>query len=216
MATADLAGRLDLEIATAAIAAADPAMSAFVARAGPLESRPGQGDHFRSLARAIVFQQLAGKAAAAIHGRVEAALGGQISPAGILATAPETLRAAGLSANKAASLVDLATKSLDGAVPLAGIEAFDDEEIILRLTTVRGIGRWTAEMFLLFELQRPDVWPVDDLGVRNGWTLIHGLPEMIKPKELQAAGERFRPHRSAVALYCWHAVHMARGEVPGS
>ena len=190
-------------------------MAAFIARAGPLESRPGQGDHFRSLARAIVFQQLAGRAAAAIHGRVEAALGGQVSAAGILATSPETLRAAGLSANKTASLIDLATKSLDGTVPLAGIDAFDDDEIIGRLTTVRGIGRWTAEMFLLFELQRPDVWPVDDLGVRNGWTLIHDLPEMIKPKALQAAGEPLRPHRSVAALYCWHAVHVDRGQVAG-
>jgi len=211
----DAAQHRELDTATAAVAAADPALARLIARAGPLESRPVQGDHFRSLVRAIVFQQLAGRAAAAIHGRLEAALGGQISPAGILAAEPETLRGAGLSANKAASITDLATKTLDGTVPLDGIEAFDDDEIVARLTTVRGIGRWTAEMFLLFELQRPDVWPVDDLGVRNGWTLIHALPEMIKPKALEAAGEAFRPNRSVVARYCWQAVHIARGEAPG-
>jgi DNA-3-methyladenine glycosylase II len=214
LTAAGVARRSEIETATTAVAAADPVLATFIARAGPLESRPGQGDHFRSLVRAIVFQQLAGSAAAAIHGRVEAALGGEISAAGILATSPETLRAAGLSTNKTASLIDLATKTLDGTVPLAGIEAFDDDEIVARLSTVRGIGRWTAEMFLLFELQRPDVWPVDDLGVRNGWTLIHDLPEMIKPKGLEAAGERFRPHRSVVARYCWQAVHIARGEAP--
>jgi DNA-3-methyladenine glycosylase II len=211
----DVGQGTELAAVTAAVAAADPALARLIARAGPLESRPGQGDHFRSLVRAIVFQQLAGRAAAAIHGRLEAALGGQISPPGILAAEPETLRGAGLSANKAASIVDLATKTLDGTVPLDGIEAFDDEEIVTRLTTVRGIGRWTAEMFLLFELQRPDVWPVDDLGVRNGWSLIHDLPEMIKPKALEVAGEPFRPNRSVVARYCWQAVHIARGEAPG-
>lgn len=215
MSAADVARASEIETATAAVAAADPALATLIARAGPLESRPGQGDHFRSLARAIVFQQLAGRAAAAIHGRVEAALGGQITAAGILATSPETLRAAGLSTNKTVSLIDLATKTLDGTVPLAGIEADDDDEIVARLTTVRGIGRWTAEMFLLFELRRPDIWPVDDLGVRSGWSLIHDLPEMIKPKALEAAGERFRPYRSVVARYCWQAVHIARGEAPG-
>jgi DNA-3-methyladenine glycosylase II len=160
-----------------------------------------------------VFQQLAGRAAAAIYRRFVEAIGGTVTADAILATPPETLRAAGLSGNKTLSLIDLATKVRDGTVPLDGIEGDDDEAIIARLSTVRGIGRWTAEMFLLFELQRPDVWPVDDLGVRHGWSLIHALPEMIKPKALQAEGERFRPHRSAVALYCWHALHVERGEI---
>jgi DNA-3-methyladenine glycosylase II len=199
--------------AHASVAAADPALAAFIGRAGRYEPRPGQGDAFTSLARAIVFQQLAGRAAAAIYGRFETAVGGRVTPAAILATSPETLRASGLSGNKTLSLIDLATKVQDGTVPLDGIERLDDDEIVARLTTVRGIGRWTAEMFLLFELQRPDVWPVDDLGVRHGWSLIHDLPEMIKPKALEAEGDRFRPHRSTVALYCWHAVHVERGEV---
>ena len=198
--------------ATAAISAADAKLAAFIRRAGPYGYRPGQGDPFTSLARAIVFQQLAGAAASAIYGRFVTAIGGTVRADAILAAAPEVLRSAGLSGNKTLSLIDLATKVRDGTVPLEGIEAYDDEEIITRLSTVRGIGRWTAEMFLLFELERPDVWPVDDLGVRHGWTLIHDLPEMIKPKALQAEGDRFRPYRSTVALYCWHAVHVERGQ----
>ena len=206
------AGAAGLDASTAAIAAADPAFAAFIERAGAYAPRPGDGDPFTSLARAIVFQQLAGRAAAAIYGRFVTAIGGTVTADAILATAPEQLRAAGLSGNKTTSLIDLARKVRDGTVPLEGIEALDDDEIVARLTTVRGIGRWTAEMFLLFELGRPDVWPVDDLGVRHGWSLIHELPEMIKPRALQAEGDRFRPHRSAVALYCWHAVHVERGQ----
>jgi DNA-3-methyladenine glycosylase II len=198
--------------AFAAISAADPAVAAFIRRAGPHEPRNGDGDSFGSLARAIVFQQLAGRAAAAIHGRFVTAIGGSVTPEAILATSPDDLRAAGLSGNKTLSLVDLATKVQDGTVPLDGIEALDDDEIVERLTTVRGIGRWTAEMFLLFQLRRPDVWPVDDLGVRFGWSLIHALPETIKPKALQAEGDRFRPYRSTLALLCWHAVHVERGQ----
>ncbi len=198
--------------ATAVIAAADPVMGDFMRRVGPLEQRHGQGDHFTALARSIVFQQLAGRAAAAIYGRLLETVGGHMSAAAILAATPEALRAAGLSAAKSAALVDLASRSLDGSVPLEGIEALEDEEIVTRLSTVRGIGRWTAEMFLLFELGRPDVWPVDDYGVRNGWSLTHSLPEIIKARELQAAGEPLRPYRSLVALYCWHAVHVARGQ----
>lgn len=205
---------IDLSAATAAVSAADPKLAAFIDRAGPYAPRPGQGDALASLARAIVFQQLATRAAAAIHGRFVAAIGGSVTAEVILATDAAALRAAGLSAAKATSLLDLATKVADGTVPLHGIEALDDDEIVARLTTVRGIGRWTAEMFLLFELQRPDVWPVDDLGVRHGWRLIHDEPELLKPRELQVAGDRFRPHRSVVALFCWHAVHVDRGQGP--
>jgi DNA-3-methyladenine glycosylase II len=138
-----------------------------------------------------------------------------MTPGAVLATPVETLRAAGLSGNKVAALLDLAAKSTDGTVPLDELAELDDEEIISRLVQVRGIGRWTAEMFLLFELCRPDVWPVDDLGVRNGWSIIHGLPQMIRPKELAAAGEPLRPYRSTVARYCWQAVHIERGQVAG-
>jgi len=206
---------IDLAAATAAIRAADHELAAFLDRAGMAPPRPGDGDPFASLARAIVFQQLATGAAAAIHGRFVAAIGGTVTAAAILATDMSVLRAAGLSNAKAVALLDLATKVADGTVPLDGLAGLDDDEIVARLTTVRGIGRWTAEMFLLFELQRPDVWPVDDLGVRHGWRLIHGDAELLKPRDLQVEGDRFRPFRSVVALLCWHAVHVDRGQVPG-
>jgi DNA-3-methyladenine glycosylase II len=199
-------------VATAAISAVDPMVAAFVRRAGPFALRPGDADPFTSLSRAIVFQQLAGRAAAAIHGRFVAAIGGAVTAEAILATEPDALRAAGLSGAKTASLIDLATKTRDGTVPLDGIDMLGDDEIVERLIAVRGIGPWTAEMFLLFQLRRPDVWPVDDLGIRHGWSLIHTLPETIKPRPLQAEGDRFRPYRSTLALYCWHAVHVERGQ----
>jgi DNA-3-methyladenine glycosylase II len=198
--------------ATAAISAVDPMVAAFVRRAGPFALRPRDADPFTSLSRAIVFQQLAGRAAAAIHGRFVAAIGGAVTAEAILDTEPDALRAAGLSGAKTASLIDLATKTRDGTVPLDGIDALGDDEVVERLTAVRGIGPWTAEMFLLFQLHRPDVWPVDDLGIRHGWSLIHALPETIKPRPLQAEGDRFRPYRSTLALYCWHAVHVERGQ----
>ena len=196
-----------------AVARADPAMAALIKRAGPFEPRPGSGNAFAALARSIMFQQLAGRAAAAIHGRFVQAIGGEVTPEAVLRTSPETLRAAGLSGNKTAAILDLATKSTDGTVPLDELDELDDEEIIARLITVRGIGRWTVEMFLLFELRRLDVWPVDDYGVRNGWSLIHQLGETIKPRALQQEGEKFRPYRSIPAWYCWRAVSLMRGEM---
>jgi DNA-3-methyladenine glycosylase II len=202
------------DTAVRAVTAADPMLAAFVARAGVPDPRPRQGDPLGSLARAIVFQQLATRAASAIHRRFVEAIGGTVTPAAILATAPETLRAAGLSTAKVRALVDLAEKVGDGTVPVGDLSELDDDEIVARLTTVRGIGRWTAEMFLLFQLRRPDVWPVDDLGVRHGWRVIHEQDEPLPPKALEVEGERFRPYRSAVALLCYHAVHVARGTSP--
>jgi len=189
-------------------------VAAFVDRAGAPEPRPRQGDPLASLARAIVFQQLATRAAAAIDARFVTAIGGTVTPEAILATAPDVLRGAGLSTAKTRSLLDLAAKVAEGTVPLEDLESLPDDEIVERLTTVRGIGRWTAEMFLLFELRRPDVWPVDDLGVRHGWRLIHEEDELLPPKALLAAGEVFRPYRSTLALLCYHAVHVARGTMP--
>ena len=194
------------------LAAVDAVMAAFMDRAGPYAARPQQGDAFASLVRSILYQQLAGRAAAAIHARFVAAVG-QVAPRSVLAVAPEVLRGAGLSAAKCAAVLDLATKATDGTVPLERLSELDDEEIIARLSAVRGIGRWTAEMFLMFELRRPDVWPVDDYGVRTGWTLIYTLPELIKPRDLRQAGERFRPYRSLAAWYCWEAVHLKRGSM---
>jgi len=193
----------------------DPVMRALIKKAGP--SVIGQRRNrtsFESLVRAIVFQQLAGKAAAAIYGRVVALFpGGRVTPENVLTTPESSLRAAGLSAAKVASIRDFAAKCLDGTVPLRSLGRFGDEEIISRLVTVRGIGRWTAEMFLLFQLGRPDVWPVDDLGVRNGYRIAYELPEMPSAKALGPLGDQFRPYRSYAAWYCWQAVHIARGQM---
>jgi DNA-3-methyladenine glycosylase II len=188
-------------------------MRAFIKKAGPARMRSGLGDYFGALVRSIAFQQLAGRAAAAIHGRLVDALDGEVTPERVLATDPEKPRAAGLSAAKLAAIRDLAEKSTDGTVPLQDLHDLPDEDIIARLSSVRGIGRWTAEMFLLFELRRLDVWPVDDLGVRNGYRIIYGLDAMPTAKELQPLGDRFRPYRSVAAWYCWQAVHLTRGDM---
>jgi DNA-3-methyladenine glycosylase II len=178
---------------------------------GPIRHRPRDPDGpFAALVRAIVFQQLAGRAAQAIYGRVRTAVGDTLTPEALNAVSDETLRAAGLSANKLASLRDLSTKVLDGTVVLSRTSRRSDEELIERLSTVRGIGRWTAEMYLMFQLRRLDVWPVDDLGVRQGYALAWKLDPPPAPKQLEPLGERFRPYRSIVARYCWAAVPLLR------
>jgi DNA-3-methyladenine glycosylase II len=202
---------LELRRTTKAIAAADPAMRVLIERAGPctLSTTPGR-DHFAALVRSIAYQQLAGKAAAAIHGRFVALVPGKLTPEAVLALSEEQMRGAGLSRAKTASIRDLSAKALDGTVPLRGISRLSDEEIVTRLSQVRGIGRWTAEMFLIFQLCRRDVWPVDDYGVRTGYKLIHDLPALPSPKPLMALGDLYRPHRSVAAWYCWEAVHLSR------
>jgi DNA-3-methyladenine glycosylase II len=161
--------------------------------------------------RAIVYQQLAGRAAQAIHKRVRATAGDTLTPETLTAVPDAALRAAGLSANKLASLRDLSAKILDGTVELNRSSRLSDDELIAELVTVRGIGRWTAEMYLMFELRRLDVWPVDDLGVRQGYGSAWRLDPPPTAKELAPLGDRFRPYRSIVARYCWSAVHLLRG-----
>jgi DNA-3-methyladenine glycosylase II len=204
--------RISLARAIDEVATRDEVLANLVALAGPIRHRPRDPDgHFGMLVRAIVFQQLAGNAARAIHQRVRAAVRGDLTPAALAAVPDVTLRRAGLSANKVASLRDLSAKVLDGTVELAKLPRRTDEEIVSRLVTVRGIGRWTAEMFLMFELRRLDVWPVDDLGVRQGYALAWGIDPPPLAKELLPCGERFRPYRSIVARYCWEAVALFRG-----
>jgi 3-methyladenine DNA glycosylase/8-oxoguanine DNA glycosylase len=189
------------------VASRDPVLADLVARVGPIRHRPRDPDGpFAALVRAIVFQQLAGRAAQAIFGRVRATVGDALTPEALNAVSDTALRAAGLSANKLASLRDLSAKVLDGTVVLARTSRRSDEELIGRLTTVRGIGRWTAEMYLMFQLRRLDVWPVDDLGVRQGYALAWKLDPPPTPKQLDPLGDRFRPYRSIVARYCWAAV----------
>jgi len=185
----------------------DPVMARLLLTIGPPRLRPPLPSHFEALVRSIVFQQLAGAAATAIHGRLVAALTGDVRPETLLALPNEGLRAAGLSANKSASLRDLATKVLDGTVVLSprGLAREPDDEVVARLTTVRGVGRWTAEMFLLFQLRRLDVWPTGDLGIRRGFGVAWELGD-VTPRQLEALGEPFHPYRSVVAWYCWRAA----------
>jgi DNA-3-methyladenine glycosylase II len=204
--------RIALARAISEVASRDPVLSNLVALAGPLAHRPRDPDgHFGMLVRAIVFQQLAGSAARAIHQRVRATVEGELTPAALAAVGDDRLRAAGLSANKLASLRDLSAKVADGTVELDRLSRRTDDEIIARLTTVRGIGRWTAEMFLMFELRRLNVWPVDDLGVRQGYGLAWRVDPPPHARELIPLGDRFRPYRSIVARYCWEAVALFRG-----
>jgi DNA-3-methyladenine glycosylase II len=195
-----------LTAATAEIARRDPVMARLIEQVGPFNPRPPMEDGFSALARSIMYQQLAGKAAAAIHTRFVALFDGSLTPAAVDAIPLEKLRSAGLSGAKAASVKDLAAKVLDGTVPLGDEDGMSDDEIVTRLSTVRGIGRWTAEMFLIFQLRRLDVWPVDDYGVRKGYARAYGLAELPAPKALMQLGERFRPYRTIAAWYCWRMV----------
>lgn len=192
------------------VARQDRVMAGLMQRTGPFHlPRPASG-HFAALAESILYQQLAGAAAAAIHRRFVALFDGDPTPAAVLALHPRTLRAAGLSGSKVASIRDLAGKVMDGTLPLRHIGRRSDEEVIERLTVVRGIGRWTAEMFLMFQLRRLDVWPVGDYGVRQGYALAYGLRKLPTPQRLETEGERFRPYRTVAAWFCWQAVHEHR------
>jgi 3-methyladenine DNA glycosylase/8-oxoguanine DNA glycosylase len=204
--------RTSLDRAIEEAAGRDPVLAHLVALVGPIRYRPRNPDgHFGALVRSIVFQQLAGRAAQAILGRVLTAVGGELSPQTLAAVPDEALRAAGLSANKLASVRDLSTRVLDGTVDLDASSRRSDDDIVASLVTVRGIGRWTAEMYLMFELRRLDVWPVDDLGVRQGYGLAWGLDPPPLAKELAPLGDHFRPYRSVLARYCWEAVALYRG-----
>jgi DNA-3-methyladenine glycosylase II len=191
------------------LAAQDRVMRSMFERAGPADFRRGRPrrEHFAELARAILYQQLAGRAAAAIHGRFAALFDGEApTPEAVLALPVDQLRGAGLSGAKTASIRDLAEKVLDGSVELDRINRLPDDEIVRELTLVRGIGPWTAEMFLIFQLGRLDVWPVGDFGIRKGYALLYGLSDPPSPKELEPLGDRFRPYRSVAAWYCWRAA----------
>ncbi|MFL6527558.1 MAG: DNA-3-methyladenine glycosylase family protein [Chthoniobacterales bacterium] len=189
---------------------ADKRLAELIRRSRRYELEPGKLIRpFDALAESIVYQQLSGKAAATIWKRVRAIFGSPkfLDPKKVLATADEVLRAAGLSRNKTAALKDLAQKAVDGVVPTArALAKMADEEIVERLTQIRGIGRWTVEMLLLFDLARPDVWPIHDLGVRKGFAKTFGKRKMPTPQQLAKLGEKFRPYRSALAWYMWRAL----------
>lgn len=191
------------------LSSVDATLAKLIERAGPF-NLPIRRMHnpFEALARNIIYQQLHGNAAAAIHQRVLALFGKQkLSPQDILEASEESLRGAGLSGAKLAAIKDLAAKTLDGTVPtLARLRRMSDEEIIEKLIQVRGIGRWTVEMLLIFRLGRPDVLPVGDFAVCKGFSIVYGLKDLPKPKELIHYGERWKPFRSVASWYMWR-VH---------
>ena len=220
----------DSETAVAAISAADPKLAQLIKRAGPFTLRlPSQQSPFEALAESIVYQQLHGKAAASIHARMLASfepicgLGNHPAPQDLLDCPNEQLRSAGLSHNKMLALRDLAAKTLDGTVPsLATIKKMADEEIIEHLIQVRGIGRWTVEMLLIFRLGRPDVLPVSDYGVRKGFALTFlGLkptqkvaPDLLAtPEQIERRAKRWVPWRSVASWYMWRACDLAAGKI---
>jgi 3-methyladenine DNA glycosylase/8-oxoguanine DNA glycosylase len=194
--------------ALASLVASDPVLVSLVEEHGPPpRRRPVRASlRFAELAEIIIFQQLAGKAAASIHGRLVSALGGEVTPEAVLAVDPGVLTQCGLSGAKARSIRDLAEKVVSGQIVLERIGRLSDEEVVAHLCQVRGIGPWTADMFLLGTLARLDVWPTGDYGVRAGFARAWGLPQIPTPKELEVRGEPFRPYRSLVAWYCWRAA----------
>jgi DNA-3-methyladenine glycosylase II len=199
------------EDAARILAKRDAVIRRLLHEAGPPVFPKPKGTHFASLVQSITYQQLAGGAARAIHERLVQVLDAEVTPERILAIAPSALRAAGLSNNKVASIIDLATKVTEGSLSLDGrrLARESDSEIAGQLTSVRGIGKWTADLFLMFRLRRLDIWPVGDLAVRRGYATAW-LVETPTPKQLEALGERFRPYRSVAAYYCWHAARFVR------
>jgi DNA-3-methyladenine glycosylase II len=194
------------------LAGRDPVLARLVDEVGlPSLPRPTES-HFATLVRSIVYQQLAGAAARAIHGRLILALDGEVTPERMLTLTPGTLRSVGLSARKAVSLQDLSAKVLDGTVMLnpRGLARESNDDIIARLTTVQGIGKWSAEIFLIFQLRRLDVWPTGDLAVRRGYALAWGIPTPT-PKQLDLLGEPYRPYRTVLAWYSWRAAQLYAG-----
>jgi DNA-3-methyladenine glycosylase II len=191
------------------LAGRDAVIARLLAETGPPRFGRPTESHFATLVRAVVYQQLAGNAAAAIHGRLIAAMDGDVQPERLIELSDEALRAVGLSRAKAVSLRDLSAKVLDGTVVLSprGLSRESDEEIIERLSAVRGIGPWTAQMFLLFQLRRLDVWPTADLGIRRGYGLAWGIP-MPTAKQLEPLGDPYRPFRSVASWYCWRAAEL--------
>ena len=202
-----MAGRIGYRAAALLLAERDPVLARLVAELGLPRVPVARESPFATLVRSIVYQQLATAAARAIHGRLIAALGGEVTPQRLLATPEPVLRAAGLSGRKVLSLRDLSARVVDGTIGLdpRRLGRLTDAEITARLTTVTGIGKWSADIFLLFRLRRLDVWPTGDLAVRKGYGLAWAVPTPTE-RQLVPLGEPYRPYRSVVAWYCWQAV----------
>ena len=186
----------------------DPTLGSLVKQFGACELASGRNaDRFGGLVRSIVSQQLSVKAADTIHGRVLAALdAGRATPAAILAIEEDRLRACGLSRAKVASVRDLATKVGDGSLALDTLDALDDEAVIEAMTRVKGIGRWSAEMFLIFRLGRPDILPVADVGVQRAMRRLYGLRKHPSPQRMTELARPWRPYRSVACWYLWRSL----------
>ena len=195
---------------TEALARQAPEFRPVIDTFGPADLRRARPHttHFAELVRDICYQQLAGAAARTIHGRLVAALDGDPTPEAVLALPVESLRAAGLSANKAASIRDLSEKCLSKEVPLAKLREMSDEAAIEALIPVRGIGRWTAEMFLIFSLGRLNVLPVGDYGLRAGVQRLYDLPKIPKPSEVKSIAEKWAPYSSVATWYIWRSFEL--------
>jgi DNA-3-methyladenine glycosylase II len=189
----------------------DERLKRIISRVGPCTLQPN-ADHFGLLARSIISQQISTRAALAIHGRLCAQVGKPIRPRAILKATDDDLRGAGLSASKVLSMRDLAQRCVDGEIRLKKLGDLDDEEVITQLTPVRGIGRWTAEMFLIFGLGRLDVLPVTDFGLRNGIRREHALPDLPNRATVEALTAAWTPYRSIGTWYIWRSF----GDVPQS
>jgi DNA-3-methyladenine glycosylase II len=194
------------------LARADKVMARVIARVGPCTWKPRRRrSPFETLVQSVAYQQLNGTAAATILGRVKALYPGKPfpAPADLLATPDQRLRAAGLSRSKIASIKDIAANTLSGVVPTSrAIARLDDEAILERLTTIRGVGPWTVHMLLIFKLGRPDVLPATDFGVRKGFAVAYGLADLPHPADLIKHGERWRPYRSFAAWYLWRVLDL--------
>ena len=215
----------DREEAVAHLRAADAKLAALIDRAGPFTMKlDGAASPFESLLESILYQQLHGKAAATIHRRVRECFHGDPTPQALLDTPEEILRGCGVSGNKIKALRDLSAKTIDGTVPAhKAILKMSDEEIVKRLTEVRGIGPWTVEMLLIFRLGRPDVLPVTDYGVRKGFALtFQRLPksraieaaDLPKPEVMQRRAKRWAPYRSVASWYMWRACDLEKNTQP--
>ncbi len=184
-----------------------------IERVGPCELRSHDQDTFEALLQSIVYQQLNGKAAATIHGRVLKVLGGKPTPSRLQKASDADLRGAGLSGNKLLAVRDLAAKCLSGeAPPRKHLETLTDEEIVTRLTEVRGIGEWTAHMFLMFRLGRPDVLPVGDFAIRKAFGILYRKNGKMPPPDAVAKhGKRWAPYRTVASWYLWQTLNSEGG-----
>lgn len=191
-------------------------MARIIGRVGPMQLRPSRLSPFQSLTHAVIHQQLSGKAAGTILTRFRALFGddGFPSPQDVLAVSPERLRSAGLSRAKTSYILDIAQRAAQDLVPsLEECDRMTDEELIERLTEIKGVGRWTVEMLLIFNLGRPDVLPVHDLGVRRGFQIAYRKRSMPKPEQLAQLGQKWAPYRTTAAWYLWRAAEFLEGGV---